>query len=92
MRGYLLRNFYYMNIDILETDDVQHEDLLALRKKNSFYYHRRKAGKHITIPEMYAIYLKTRKNKRRSEDSVEFEIELEKASYKVDREHQQTNI
>ena len=72
-----------MNIDILETDDVQHEDLLALRKKNSFYYHRRKAGKQITIPEMYTIYLKTRKNKRRSEDSVEFEIELEKLLTKL---------
>ena len=72
-----------MNIEILETDDIQHEDLLALRKKNSFYYHRRKAGKQITIPEMYAIYLKTRKNKRRSEDSVEFEIELEKLLTKL---------
>ena len=32
----------------------------------------------VATDEIYNIYLKTRKNKRRSEDSVEFEIELEK--------------
>ena len=32
----------------------------------------------ITMDFLYQVYLETRQNKRRSEDSVEFEIELEK--------------